>query len=71
VFTAGIGEHSAAVRGSICRHLDWLGVMIDEVANRAHAGTISVSDTQVEVLVIPTNEEVMIAHHTLNLMRSA
>jgi acetate kinase len=45
--------------------------MIDEVANRAHAGTISVSDTQVEVLVIPTNEEVMIAHHTLNLMRSA
>jgi acetate kinase len=71
VFTAGIGEHSAAVRGSICRHLGWLGVTIDEVANRAQAGTISASDTQVEVLVIPTDEEVMIAHHTLNLMRSA
>ncbi|MBN9068732.1 MAG: acetate/propionate family kinase [Rhizobiales bacterium] len=71
VFTAGIGEHSAAVRGSICRHLGWLGLTIDEVANSMHAGIISAPDTQVEVLVIPTDEEVMIAHHTLNLMRSA
>jgi acetate kinase len=71
VFTAGIGEHSAAVRGSICRSLGWLGMTIDEGANSAHAGTISALDTQVEVRVIPTDEEVMIAHHTLNLMRSA
>jgi acetate kinase len=71
VFTAGIGEHSAAVRGSICRHLGWLGLTIDEVANSMHAGIISAPDTQIEVPVIPTDEEVMIAHHTLNLMRSA
>jgi acetate kinase len=67
-FTAGIGEHSAAVRGSICRRLGWLGMTIDEGANSAHAGTISALDTQVEVRVIPTDEEVMIAHHTLNLL---
>jgi acetate kinase len=71
VFTAGIGEHSAVVRGSICRRLRWLGVIIDEAANSAHAGTISAPVAQVAVQVIPTDEELMIAFHTLNLMGAA
>jgi acetate kinase len=71
VFTAGIGEHSAAVRGLICSHLGWLGVAIDEAANSAHAGIISLPDAKIEVRITPTDEEVVVAHCTLNLMRSA
>ena len=64
VFTAGIGEHAAAVRAAICRRLAWLGLELDEAANRGHAARISPAGSRVSAWVIPTNEEVMIARHT-------
>ena len=67
VFTAGIGEHSARVRAALCRNLAWLGVKLDEQANAAHGPQISSPESAVSVWVIPTNEELMIAQHTLAL----
>jgi len=67
VFTAGIGEHSAVVRAGLCKKLEWLGVNLDEQANSANAQRISTPDSAVSVWVIPTNEELMIAEHTLAL----
>ena len=64
VFTAGIGEHSAPVRAALCGKLAWLGVKLDEQANASNGPCISTSDSAVSVWVIPTNEELMIAHHT-------
>jgi acetate kinase len=69
VFTAGIGENSAPVRAALCRALAWLGVTLDEAANRSNGPRISGADSPVSVWVIPTNEELMIAQHTLALVR--
>ena len=69
VFTAGIGEHSAPVRAALCEKLAWLGVKLDAQANAAGARRISTADSSVSVWVIPTNEELMIAQHTLALVR--
>jgi acetate kinase len=65
VFTAGIGEHDAAMRARICTRLGWLGVVLDAAANAAHAGVISAAGSTVPVRVIPTDEERMIALHTI------
>lgn len=65
VFTAGIGENHADVRSRICRQLAWLGVKVDELANSANAPVISLPASRVKVRVIPTDEERMIALHTL------
>ena len=65
VFTAGIGEHSAAVRRAICDRLGWLGVVIDNGANDRHEPVISASASAVEVCLIATDEEFVIARHTL------
>ncbi len=67
VFTAGIGEHAAPVRADVCRRLAWLGVALDEAANARHAVRISRADSRVAVLVIPTDEEAMIARHCARL----
>ena len=64
VFTAGIGEHDGALRAAVCQRLAWLGVRLDETANAANAIRISAPDSAVEVLVIPTDEEAVIARHT-------
>ncbi|MBU6498469.1 MAG: acetate kinase, partial [Rhodospirillales bacterium] len=64
VFTAGIGEHAAPVRARVCAHLAWLGVALDPAANAADATTISTAESRVAALVIPTDEEAMIAAHT-------
>jgi acetate kinase len=69
VFTAGIGEHSASVRAALCTKLSWLGVKLDEQANASGGPRISAPDSRVSVWVIPTNEELMIAQHTLALVR--
>lgn len=71
VFTGGIGEHSAEIRAGVCAQLGWLGVDFDPVANRSGAPRISTADSKVSVWVIPTNEELMIARHTLALAREA
>jgi acetate kinase len=67
VFTAGIGEHSPLVRAKVCDKLGWLGVTVDAKANAANGPRISAGDSRVSVFAIPTNEELMIARHTLAL----
>jgi acetate kinase len=69
VFTAGIGENAAPLRAALCRKLAWLGVRLDEQANAANGPRISTQDSAVSVWVIPTNEELMIAQHTLAIVR--
>lgn len=64
VFTAGIGERASAVREEICRDLSHLGVEIDSVRNNASEDVISAAHSACLVRVIPTNEELMIARHT-------
>ena len=70
VFTAGIGEHSVPVRAALCGKLAWLGVKLDAQANASGGPRISTPDSGVSVWVIPTNEELMIAQHTLAIVRS-
>jgi len=64
VFTAGIGEHAPAIRAAVCDRLAWLGVRLDPAANAAGAACVSTPDSAVEVRVIATDEEAMIARHT-------
>ena len=68
VFTAGIGENSAAVRERICRDAAWLGVELDRAANEQGGPRISTAGSRVTAWVIPTNEELMIAQHTQRLV---
>jgi acetate kinase len=68
VFTAGIGENSAIMRARIAEKLGWLGVTLDVDANTARKPLISRKDSRVALYVIPTNEELMIARHTLALI---
>jgi len=71
VFTAGIGENAVAIRADIGARLAWLGVSIDEGANEANAARISPKGAALEVRVIKTDEEAMIARHTLALVGAA
>jgi acetate kinase len=68
VFTAGIGENSARIRAAIAEKLAWLGVSLDAAANAENRSLISRPDSRVPVYVIPTDEELMIARHTLSLL---
>ena len=68
VFTGGIGEHAVEVRERICRGAAWLGVVLDQSANRLHGPRISTSQSPVSVWVIPTDEEQAIAMHTAALV---
>jgi acetate kinase len=70
VFTAGIGENSPPVRAALCRELQWLGVKLDDKANAAGCQCISDPSSRVSVFVIPTNEELMIAQHTLSIFQN-
>lgn len=70
VFTAGIGEHVPSVRRQICERLAWLGVVIGDAANEHGTGRISRRDSRVAVWVVPTDEELMIARHTLAVVSS-
>jgi acetate kinase len=65
IFTAGIGEHSWKVREATLKDMEWMGVLFDAVANRANAQIISAKGSPTTVFVIPTNEELMIAEHTI------
>jgi acetate kinase len=68
VFTAGMGENSPGLRARIADKLAWLGVSLDAEANATHETLISSSQSRVPVYVIPTDEELMIARHTLSLL---
>ena len=70
VFTAGIGENSPEIRARICRRAAWLGLRLDDVANDAGGPRISADGSRVSAWVIPTDEERMIATHTVKLWRS-
>jgi acetate kinase len=63
VFTGGIGERAPAVRARICNGLDFLGIHLDVKQNEANAPVISTKDSRVNVRVIQTNEDLMIAQH--------
>lgn len=73
VFTAGIGENNPYIRQKACEGLEFLGIYIDreknEYTKKGKEGEISTDDSKVKVLVIPTNEELMIARETLELVR--
>jgi acetate kinase len=66
VFTAGIGERAADIRAMVGERLGWLGIEIDAAANDCHADRISTAQSRVEVCVIATDEEGMIARHVLD-----
>jgi acetate kinase len=68
VFTAGIGEHSYIVRKKICQWFEWMGLSLNEQANKNDAAIISDKDSKIVVAVIPTNEEFMIVNHTMRLI---
>ena len=69
VFTAGIGENSDSIRARIAERLGWLGIALDPTENARHAAKISRAGTT-PVYVVPTDEELMIAQHTLTLLWS-
>jgi acetate kinase len=68
VFTAGIGENSGWVRAHIVERLAWLGAVIDPQANAAGATSIAAPDSRIGLYIVPTDEEHMIARHTLALL---
>jgi acetate kinase len=70
VFTAGIGERSPEIREQVCARAAWLGIALDPAANRAGERRISSARSKVAVFAIPTDEEQMIARHTLAVLRS-
>ena len=69
-FTAGVGENDGEMRKEICNYLGYLGIAIDDEANKAQgeAAVISTADSKVKVLAMPTNEELAIARETLTLI---
>ncbi len=71
VFTAGIGENAPAIRERVCRDAAWLGVVLDPAANRSGGPRISAPGSRVTVWVLPTDEELMIARHTLGRIGGA
>ncbi len=75
VFTAGVGENDASVRAAICEGLEFLGIKLDEMANQTVRDradvNIAAADAAVKVFVIPTNEELVIAHDTARLVQAA
>ena len=71
VFTAGIGENSDAIRSRVAERLAWLGVSLDAAENAKRSLKISQSGSRIPVYVVPTDEERMIAEHTLSVIWGA
>ena len=72
-FTAGVGENGPETRQGICNYLEFMGVKLDPVANKARGKEVLISapDSKVQVWVVPTNEELMIAQDTAALVKNA
>jgi acetate kinase len=70
VFTGGIGENSSAVRAAICANLDWFGISLDPVRNREAKGEVPIHDSnsRVELWIMPTNEEIVVARQAKELL---
>lgn len=71
VFTGGIGERAAPVRAEICQGLSYLGVVLDAEKNARHAEAIGAANSACQVLVVPTDEDLMIARHTRHVVDQA
>ena len=71
VFTGGIGEHSARIRKAVLTGMEWMGIVIDDEANSANAQIISAKSSPAAVFVIPTDEERMMARHSLEILSAA
>jgi acetate kinase len=71
VFTAGIGENSPRLRERVAQKLGWLGIDLDTAANAAGKLLVSRPDSRTRLYVVPTNEELMIARHTLAVLALA
>jgi len=70
VFTAGIGENAPAIREAVAKRLAWLGLDLDLKANADGEARISREGSRVAGYVIPTDEELMIARHTLSVLQA-
>jgi len=70
VFTGGIGEGSPVIRERICQGCEWLGVDLDPAANQRGDGCITARNSAVSAWAIPTNEEQMIARHTVDALKA-
>ncbi len=68
VFTGGIGENAKDIRKRICQDMQWMGIELDEAKNDSRAACISSGQSRVEVLVIPTDEEAIIARHATDFL---
>lgn len=68
IFTAGIGENAPDIRARIVKGLEWLGARIDHKNNEANAARVSAADSAVDVYVVPTDEEKVIAESTFRLV---
>lgn len=68
VFTAGIGENCPQIRTKICSYFNWLGLEVDEQLNLINASKISTSESKVDIFVIPTNEEAIMAENAATLI---
>jgi len=71
VFTGGIGENSFEVREEVCRNMEFMGIKINQEKNKAHNEIISDDDCKVKVMRIPTNEELVIALDTSEIVKGA
>ena len=71
IFTGGIGEHATPIRARVCQDAQWLGIQLNVEANNAGGAKISADGSAVSVWVIPTDEDLMIAHHTNDVIRAA
>jgi acetate kinase len=71
VFTGGIGEHAHEIRSRVCRDAQWLGIEVDEAANRHGGPRISRAGSSASAWVIATDENLMVARHTQRLLAAA
>ena len=71
VFTGGIGENSYEVREEVCKEMEFLGIELDELKNQNKDEIISKTNSKVAVMRIPTNEELVIALDTANIVSEA
>jgi acetate kinase len=68
VFTAGIGEHAPEIRRRVCQGAAWLGLDVDDAANHAGGPRVTRPGSRVSAWMIPTDEDLMIARHTWDLL---
>jgi acetate kinase len=71
VFTAGIGENSSSMRARIAEKLTWLGGALDPKANEKGETSLAAKKSRIGLFVVPTDEELMIARHTLAVLKKA